>query len=131
MKIKQAIEKVPGGLMLIPLLLGALIHTTAPGMADYFGSFTKGMMTGVVPILAVWFFCMGASITLKGTGTVFRKSGTLVVVKILTAFVVAKVAMWLMPSGGITTGALAGLSTLALVAAMDMTNGGLYAGIMQ
>ncbi|MCS5737551.1 2-keto-3-deoxygluconate permease, partial [Herbiconiux daphne] len=63
--------------------------------------------------------------------TVFRKSGTLVVVKILTAFVVAKVAMWLMPSGGITTGALAGLSTLALVAAMDMTNGGLYAGIMQ
>ncbi len=117
--------------MLVPLILGAMVHTYFPGFADYFGSFTKGIMTGVVPILSVWFFCMGASITLKGTGTVFRKSGTLVVVKTLTAFVVAKIAMHVLPGAGITTGFFAGISALTLVAAMDMTNGGLYAGIMQ
>ncbi|EHH5207405.1 2-keto-3-deoxygluconate permease [Escherichia coli] len=94
MQIKRSIEKIPGGMMLVPLFLGALCHTFSPGAGKYFGSFTNGMITGTVPILAVWFFCMGASIKLSATGTVLRKSGT-------------------------------------LVAAMDMTNGGLYASIMQ
>ncbi|EMK3336599.1 2-keto-3-deoxygluconate permease [Escherichia coli] len=104
MQIKRSIEKIPGGMMLVPLFLGALCHTFSPGAGKYFGSFTNGMITGTVPILAVWFFCMGASIKLSATGTVLRKSGTLVVTKIAVAWVVA---------------------------AMDMTNGGLYASIMQ
>ena len=76
MQIKRTIEKVPGGLMLIPLLLGALCRTYTPDAGHYFGSFTNGLITGVVPILAVWFFCMGATIDLRATGTVLRKSGT-------------------------------------------------------
>ena len=72
MQIKRTIEKGPGGMMLVPLFLGALCHTFAPGAGKYFGSFTNGMITGTVPILAVWFFCMGASIKLSATGTVLR-----------------------------------------------------------
>ena len=86
MKIKAAIDRIPGGLMLVPLLLGAILHTTAPGTAEYFGSFTKGIITGTLPILSVWFFCIGASIDLRATGTVLRKSGTLVVTKIAVAW---------------------------------------------
>lgn len=74
MQIKRSIEKIPGGMMLVPLFLGALCHTFSPGAGKYFGSFTNGMITGTVPILAVWFFCMGASIKLSATGTVLRKS---------------------------------------------------------
>ena len=87
MQIKHTIEKIPGGMMLVPLFLGALCHTFSPGAGKYFGSFTNGMITGTVPILAVWFFCMGASIKLSATGTVLRKSGTLVVTKIAVACV--------------------------------------------
>ncbi len=65
MQIKRSIEKIPGGMMLVPLFLGALCHTFSPGAGKYFGSFTNGMITGTVPILAVWFFCMGASIKLS------------------------------------------------------------------
>ncbi|KMT63883.1 2-keto-3-deoxygluconate transporter [Catenovulum maritimum] len=130
MKIKQAVERVPGGMMLVPLFLGALINTLAPDSADYFGGFTKGIMTGVLPILAVWFFCIGASINLKSTGIVIRKSGTLVVTKIGTAWLVAIIAAALLPENGIEAGIFAGLSTLAIVSAMDMTNGGLYASLM-
>ena len=131
MQIKRTIEKIPGGMMLVPLFLGALCHTFSPGAGKYFGSFTNGMITGTVPILAVWFFCMGASIKLSATGTVLRKSGTLVITKILVAWVVAAIASRILPEHGVEVGFFAGLSTLALVAAMDMTNGGLYASIMQ
>ncbi|MDP4098251.1 2-keto-3-deoxygluconate transporter [Paenibacillus sp. P96] len=131
MKIKKSIEKIPGGMMLVPLFIGALVHTFWAGAGEYFGSFTNGLMTGTVPILAVWFFCMGASIDVRATGTVLRKSGTLVLTKIAVAWVVAMIASSFLPEGGIQTGFFAGLSILALVSAMDMTNGGLYASIMQ
>ncbi|WP_134686555.1 2-keto-3-deoxygluconate transporter [Brevibacillus migulae] len=131
MKIMKTMERIPGGLMLVPLFLGALIHTLFPDAGKYFGSFTNGLMTGTVPILAVWFFCMGAGINIKATGTILRKSGTLVVTKIAVAWGVAIVAAAFIPEGGIQTGFFAGLSVLALIAAMDMTNGGLYASIMQ
>ena len=56
MKIKATIERIPGGMMLVPLVLGAILNTLAPDTGAYFGGFTKGMITGTVPILAVWFF---------------------------------------------------------------------------
>ncbi len=131
MKIKQSIDKIPGGLMLVPLFLGAICHTFSPDAGKYFASFTNGLITGTVPILAVWFFCMGAGIDIRATGIVLKKSGTLVVTKIIVAWIVAIVAANVLPGNGVQTGFFAGLSTLAIIASMDMTNGGLYASIMQ
>ena len=131
MNIKDSIDRIPGGLMLVPLLLGALCKTFAPTAPAYFKGFTQGIMTGVIPILAVWFFCMGASIKLSATGTVLRKSGTLVLTKLFAAWGIVLVASLFIPPEGIRTGFFAGLSILAVVCAMDMTNGGLYASLMQ
>jgi 2-keto-3-deoxygluconate permease len=131
MQIKGTIEKVPGGLMLIPLVLGALCKTFAPDAGKYFGSFTNGLITGTVPILAVWFFCMGATIDLRATGIVLRKSGTLLVTKALVAWIATMIAARFISEGGIQTGLFAGLSVLAITTSMDMTNGGLYAAVMQ
>lgn len=131
MKIKKFVESVPGGLMLVPLILGALCKTFAPDAGKYFGSFTNGLITGTVPILAVWFFCMGATIDLRATGVVLRKSGTLLVTKLIVAWIATLIATQLLPDEGITTGLLAGLSVLAITSSMDMTNGGLYAAVMQ
>ena len=116
--------------MLVPLFIGALLHTFAPDTGKYFGSFTNGLISGTVPILAIWFFCIGATINLRASAIVLRKSGTLVVTKIAVAWLVAIVAGRLLPEHGIASGLFAGLSTLALVSAMDMTNGGLYASLM-
>lgn len=131
MKIKATIEKIPGGMMLIPLLLGACIKTFSPGSGEYFGSFTGGLISGTVPILGVWFFCMGASVSFSSTPTILRKSGTLVLTKGLVAWIVTLIFSKIVPGGNIQTGFLAGLSVLAVVSCMDMTNGGLYAALMQ
>ncbi len=57
--------------MLAPCFWGGTAYLLA-GTGKYFGSFTNGMITGVVPILAVWLFCMGASIKISATGTVLK-----------------------------------------------------------
>ena len=93
MNIKRSVEKIPGGMMIVPLFLGACLNTFAPNTGKFFGSFTNGMITGTLPILSVWFFCMGASISLKAAPIVLRKSGVLVSVKVLTAAVVAMLAV--------------------------------------
>jgi len=53
MQIKQSIERIPGGMMIVPLLLGAAINTLFPGLGKTLGSFTNAWMTGSLPILSV------------------------------------------------------------------------------
>jgi 2-keto-3-deoxygluconate permease len=130
MKIMKSVEKIPGGMMVVPLFLGAILNTAFPELGEYLGSFTLGLTTGTTPILAVWFVCLGASIRLKATGVVLRKSGTLLITKVGTAWIIAYVSSHFLGNGMIESGFFAGLSTLALVAAMDMTNTGLYASLM-
>src|SRR5450432_1626049 len=103
-RIKEFVDRLPGGLMLTPLLLGALCKTFAPNAPAYFKGFTQGIMTGVIPILAVWFFCMGASIKLSATGTVLRKSGTLVLTKFFAAWAIVLVASQFIPPEGVQSG---------------------------
>jgi len=131
MNIKKRIDKIPGGLMLLPLFTGAIINTFFPDMGTYFGSFTNGLMTGTIPILAVWFFCMGATIKISATRTILKKSGILVLTKVLTAWIIALIVSHFWDkSYMVQSGLFAGFSILTLVASMDMTNGGLYAALM-
>ncbi|MBP2637443.1 MAG: kdgT [Firmicutes bacterium] len=130
MKIKQSIERVPGGMMIIPLFIGALLNTFFPAFGKTFGSFTGALMTGAMPILAMFYVCMGSTIDLKATPYILRKGGALLGAKIITGALLAVVASWLMPTGHVDAGFFTGLSVLAIVAAINDTNGGLYMALM-
>jgi 2-keto-3-deoxygluconate permease len=128
--IKRAIERVPGGLMVLPLLCGALITTFAPGTAKFFGSFTGALFTGALPILAVFFVCTGASIDFRSTPYLLKKGGSLFAVKIGIGILLGVVFGRLLGESPVDAGLFAGISTLAIVAAMNDTNGGLYMALM-
>ncbi|CAL8980914.1 2-keto-3-deoxygluconate permease [Rhodoplanes serenus] len=128
--IKRSIERVPGGMMIVPLLLGAVIATLAPNTPKFFGSFTGALFTGALTILAVFYVCMGASIDFKATPYILKKGGTLFAVKIGMGIVAGVVFGRLIGEAPIEAGMFAGLSTLAIVAAFNDTNGGLYMALM-
>ncbi len=128
--IKRGIERVPGGMMIVPLLLGALVATFLPGMPKFFGSFTNALFTGALPILAVFYVCMGASIDVKATPYLLKKGGALFVTKVGAAIVIGVVLGHFLGEQPISSGLFAGISTLAVVAAMNDTNGGLYMALM-
>ena len=130
-RIKHAIERVPGGMMVVPLVIGATISTLAPTTGAFFGSFTNALFTGALPILAVFYVCMGAKISLASVPRVVRRGGALLGTKIVLGLVAAFILGRLIGVEPIHSGWFAGLSTLAVVAAVNDTNGGLYMALME
>ena len=68
MKIKALIEKVPGGMMVIPLLFGVLINTFYPEVLSI-GGLTTALAEGAAPLIGAFLLCMGAGINLKSAST--------------------------------------------------------------
>ena len=128
--IKRAIERVPGGMMVVPLLIGALMATFVPGTPHFFGSFTGALFSGALTILAVFYVCMGATIDIRTTPYILKKGGTLLIVKIAVAAILGIVFGHILGEKPVAGGFFAGISTLAIVAAMNDTNGGLYMALM-
>ena len=128
MKILQTVKKIPGGLMVIPLLLGAALNTWAPGLITIGGdgTFTTYLWkSGAMPILAVFLFCNGAQINVKSAGVPLAKG------VILT---VNQVPHRRGPRPGSSTAsgappACSALTPLALIGAITNSNGGLYAAL--
>jgi len=130
MEIKKSVERVPGGMMIIPLLFGAIVNTLLPNTAKTFGSFTGALMTGPLPILAVFYVCMGSTIDLKATPYILKKGGALFGAKLACGAGLGLLAAQLIPHGQVEAGLFAGLSVLAIVAAYNDTNGGLYMALI-
>ncbi len=129
--IKRSLERVPGGMMIVPLIVGAVVTTLAPRTAAFFGSFTSALFTGALPILAVFYVCMGAKISLRSLPHIVRRGGALMATKVALGLAASFVLGHLIGVEPIHSGWFAGLSTLAVVAAVNDTNGGLYMALME
>jgi len=129
--IKATLDRIPGGAMVVPLFIGAVIRTFWPGMGQFFGSFTGALFTGALPLTAAFFLCLGTTLDLKATGQILVKGGSLLGAKLASAAVIGVVAARFLAEAPITSGAFAGLSVLALVAATNDTNGSMFITLMQ
>ena len=128
--IKRFADRVPGGMMTLPLALGALIVTFAPSAPAVFGSFTGALFTGSLPILAVFYVCIGATVSVRSLPGVLKKGGVLLATKVLLGIAVGVLVGHWIGIEPVAAGWFTGFSTLAVVAAINDTNGGLYMALM-
>ncbi|MDF2790085.1 MAG: 2-keto-3-deoxygluconate permease [Neobacillus sp.] len=130
MKIKATLDRIPAGMMLIPLLIGSLIRTFFPDLFElpaFKSSFTGGLLTGSTALLGGFYICLGATIRFNATGYMLKKGGALWLGKIGTSFLIAFLI------GAIFSDQdhiFLGLSALAVVAAFSDTNGAVYMALM-
>jgi 2-keto-3-deoxygluconate permease len=117
----QWMNKIPGGLMLIPLVLGSIVGTFAPGFLEL-GSFTTALFkTGALPLIALLIFATGTQVSLKTSGPVLATGGVVLLAKsIIPATIVILIGRMVGIDG------IAGVSILALLVAVDNSNGGLW-----
>ena len=123
--ILDTINKVPGGLMVIPLILGVLANTFFPD-ALQIGSFTTALFkSGANCLIGLLFFCSGAQIQFKSAGMSLYKGVVINLGKVLTGVacgvILAKVAG--------PEAAFLGVTPLAMIGAMSNSNGGLYTAL--
>ena len=116
--------------MVVPLIGGAILATFAPHTARFFGSFTGALFTGSLPILAVFYVCIGSTVSVRAIPTLLRKGGALLGVKLLLGLGAGLLGRYWLGILPVASGWFSGISTLALVAAINDTNGGLYMALM-
>ncbi|WP_088068260.1 2-keto-3-deoxygluconate permease [Gottfriedia luciferensis] len=123
--IKKTLDKIPGGLMVVPLFLGVLTNTFFPEILKI-GSFTTALFSKEASstILACFMFLIGSQINFKLAPKALKKGAILLTGKfIVGAAIGITVATFFGPAG------ILGLSPLAILAALLNANGGLYASL--
>src|SRR5690554_980753 len=124
MKILKGVQKVPGGLMVIPLLLGALLNTVAPQALEIGGFTTTLFKNSATALIALFVLCNGAQINIKQAKVPVYKG----IVLTATKFVIGAFIGWFVGKTWGNAGVL-GLTPMALVGSLTNSNGGLYAAL--
>ena len=126
MPIKATLDRIPGGLMIIPMFLAAIINTFAPGLVRI-GGFTEALfVNGVMPLIAFFLLCTGAEINLRNARTAVAKGTTMLVTKWVIGAAFGMLAYIFAGPNGL----FLGLAPLAIIAAMTNSNGSMYVAIV-
>ena len=120
MKIYRFINRVPGGLMVVPLFIGMVINTFFPTLLQI-GGFTQALSgVGYPTVLGMYLFTVGTKMTVRAAPRMLARGFGLLAAKVGTATLFALVV------AHVFDGNILGLSTLAVMVAMSDTNGGMF-----
>ncbi len=124
--ILKTIQKVPAGMMVIPLLMGATINTFAPD-ALRIGSFTTALFSsqGTAAVVALQIFFVGTNLRFNQVGEALKRGSVLLIAKYLAGVVLGLLIGAFFGQAGIL-----GISTLACFAGITGANGSLYLSLM-
>ena len=114
-----AINRVPGGLMVVPLFIGMLINTFTPSLLKM-GGFTEGLSNaGYNTVLGMYLFTGGTKMTLNAAPRMLKRGFGIMAAKLGIAMVVA------LAVAKLVGGNLWGFNTLVLMVAFVDTNVGM------
>ncbi|MBP2651641.1 MAG: kdgT [Firmicutes bacterium] len=123
--IKKTIDKIPGGMMIVPLFLGVLVNTFFPQFLKI-GGFTTALFDAKASstILACFMFLIGSQINFKLAPKALKKGALLITGKFIVGAVIGIFVGKVFGPAGVL-----GLSPLAILSALTNCNGGLYASL--
>ena len=120
MKIYAFVNRVPGGMMVVPLFIGMAINTFFPDLLRI-GGFTQALTgVGYPTVLGMYLFTVGTKMTVRAAPRMLARGFGIMAAKVgtATAFALAVAKLF--------DGNVLGLSTLAVMVAMSDTNGGMF-----
>ena len=120
MKIYKTVNRVPGGLMVVPLFLGMVLNTFFPDLLKI-GGFTQALTgVGYPTVLGMYLFTVGTKMTFRAAPRMLLRGGGILLAKVGTA------TLFALAIANYFGGSVLGLSTLAVMVAMSDTNGGMF-----
>jgi 2-keto-3-deoxygluconate permease len=120
MQILRSVNRVPGGMMVVPLFIGMAINTFAPNLLKI-GGFTQALTgVGYPTLLGMYLFTVGTKMTVRAAPSMLFRGFGLLLTKVGTATALA------LAVDHFFGGHLLGISTLAVMVAMSDTNGGMF-----
>lgn len=127
MDILGKVNKVPGGIMIVPMLITAMINTFAPALLKIGGPTTAAFSgAGAMATIGMLLFVAGSQTKYSDLGTVCARGGLLVIVRLAVAYIGAWLTLKFFGMNGIC-----GASALAVTISLASCNPGVYAGLMQ
>ncbi|MET0184314.1 MAG: 2-keto-3-deoxygluconate permease, partial [Achromobacter sp.] len=119
--IYATMQRIPGGLMLLPLILGAIIGTFAPDALSIGGFTTALFKNSALPLIALLIFATGTQVNMRTGGPVLATACTILLMKTIGPATLIIILARFVGLDGIW-----GVSILAMLAAFDNSNGGLW-----
>jgi 2-keto-3-deoxygluconate permease len=120
MNIYAFVNRVPGGMMVVPLFIGMVINTFFPDLLKI-GGFTQALSgAGYPTVLGMYLFTVGTKMTFRAAPRMLWRGFGILAAKVSIATVFA------LTVARFFNGSVLGLSTLAVMVAMSDTNGGMF-----
>ncbi|MDU1912633.1 2-keto-3-deoxygluconate permease [Fusobacterium sp.] len=125
--IMRFLKRVPAGMMIVPLLIGAFMNTFFPA-ALKIGSFTTATFSsaGAATAMGIQLFCLGTTLQLRDMPKVVKRGGILLISKFIIGATIGIVIGKIFGFAGIC-----GLTTLAIISAVTNSNGSVYLALMK
>lgn len=122
--ILRTMKKAPGGLMVVPLIIGALINTFFPH-ALTIGGFTQALFKdGAQPLIGMFLFCMGSQISFKHAGPPIKKGFISLIIKFIIGAAISITIGKIFGAAG-----LFGITPMVWMSAFSSVNTGLYVAL--
>lgn len=124
MNIVKNMKKFPGGMMVIPLVIGCLINTFIPQVLEIGGFTTALFKGGQATLVGLFIFCSGATINFKEVGAPLYKGIILTVLKLAVGVIIGYILNFIFGPAGFL-----GLTPFVVIAAVTNSNGAIYTAL--
>lgn len=124
--ILKTLRKIPGGVMIIPLLIGAAMNSFCPQVLEIGGFSTAMFKTGINAFVALFFVCSGSQIKIKEAALPLAKGTVLLISKFAVGAILGLLISKIWGMAGVLS-----ITPLAVVSAATNSSGTLYVALAQ